>query len=279
MMETKVILGKPDAELVKILQQPAAVLAKLKNLIIGDDATYQSAAAERRKIKTLTAQIDSIRVDEKKPVLDASRTIDARYKEPLDYLKQADIMIGKKLVAWDDHVKEEARKEQERQNEIARKAEDKRRAVLAEQEARQREKERIAREEQERLEREAAMAKNAEERERLAQEAEKRQKEADRAAEEAEKRQAAAEAVQIDAPVVMAAPAKAEGTHYKDQWRAEVVDLKALIDAVAAGRSPEMFILANQSALDKQAKATKDLMPVAGVKFWNDRIPVSKKIK
>lgn len=62
-----------------------------------------------------------------------------------------------------------------------------------------------------------------------------------------------------------------KGTTFKDNWVGEVVDLAALIKAVAEGRAPANLIKADESAINRQAKATKDTFKIDGIRFWNDR--------
>lgn len=78
----------------------------------------------------------------------------------------------------------------------------------------------------------------------------------------------------IEAPVVSVASTmpKVAGIVYRDQWKAHHdIDLKALAGAVASGAVPDTFLIANLSALNSFAKATKGCQAVPGVKFWNDR--------
>jgi hypothetical protein len=126
-----------------------------------------------------------------------------------------------------------------------------------------------------------------EERQRAAQaEAERQEREA---------REAAAIAAEIDgdletaeviqaAPVLAVAPPveptyqKASGITKRDNWKARVVNLKALAKAVASGKMPVDYILPNQSVLDARAKADKSLLQIPGVQPYNDPI-ISGKAK
>lgn len=65
---------------------------------------------------------------------------------------------------------------------------------------------------------------------------------------------------------------KAQGISIKDNWVAEVVDFKLLVQAVAQGKAPIVFLMENQVMLNKQAKATKDSITYPGVKFVNKKI-------
>lgn len=83
-------------------------------------------------------------------------------------------------------------------------------------------------------------------------------------------RQSAQETFVTPKPVESKVP-EVTGTTFKDNWVGEVVDLSALIKAVAEGRAPENLLMANAPAINKQAKATKDSFKIPGVRFWNEK--------
>jgi len=118
------------------------------------------------------------------------------------------------------------------------------------------------------------------EEERTAEEKRKAEAIARKAAEDAQL--AAAEALQaegltnaataiLEAPVVIPkvsveGPVKAEGTTYTDRYSAEVVDLMALVKAVAEGKAPASAICANEAWLGQWARLTKGTEAMPGVK-------------
>ena len=64
------------------------------------------------------------------------------------------------------------------------------------------------------------------------------------------------------------APARAKGTSTQTTWRAEVVDLPALVLAIATGDAPISLIKPDQSTIDALARATKQEGVVfPGVRF------------
>lgn len=77
------------------------------------------------------------------------------------------------------------------------------------------------------------------------------------------------------APMTSAAP-KIKGLSFRDNYSAQVVDLKALIKAVAAGTVPMAAILPNESFLNSQAKQLKGEFNYPGVKCLKNNIPVSR---
>jgi hypothetical protein len=119
--------------------------------------------------------------------------------------------------------------------------------------------------------------------------AEERRKAEERARKEAEdKRLREAEAlaqagmneaasVALEAPLDIAefikapeGPVAASGISYRANWKAEVVDLMALVQAVAAGRLPVAVLLPNMPALNQMAKAYHNTQEIPGVRQFND---------
>lgn len=79
----------------------------------------------------------------------------------------------------------------------------------------------------------------------------------------------------IEAPVVSVAKMmpKVQGLTYRDQWKAHPeVNVRQLAAAVAAGAVPATFLTPNMTAINQFARATQGAQPVAGVRFFNDRI-------
>ena len=56
-----------------------------------------------------------------------------------------------------------------------------------------------------------------------------------------------------------------------DGWRAEVIDLLALVRAVAAGTAPLAALLPNQEFLDQAATRDRDALALPGVKARPER--------
>jgi hypothetical protein len=69
----------------------------------------------------------------------------------------------------------------------------------------------------------------------------------------------AAEKIQSGAP----------GRVVQQNWKAEVVDLMALVQAVAAGTMPLIYLEANMTALNQAAKAMKGACNIPGVKAYD----------
>jgi len=86
----------------------------------------------------------------------------------------------------------------------------------------------------------------------------------------------AAEAV-LDTPVVIqkitvAEPIKAGGESFRETWGSEVVDLMALVKAVAAGTQPLAYLEPNTTALNSAARMFKGTVQIPGVKITSETI-------
>lgn len=77
----------------------------------------------------------------------------------------------------------------------------------------------------------------------------------------------------IDTPAVIAPTntPKVAGVSYRETWRAEVTDLKALCRAIADGAQPTALVTANTSALNGLARSLKGQGKVPGVKFVSEK--------
>ncbi len=82
----------------------------------------------------------------------------------------------------------------------------------------------------------------------------------------------------VDAPVaVVAAPvqatyAKVSGISKRDNWKAKVTDLHALVKAAAKDKSLLPYLLPNDQALNARAKADKQTLNLPGVVAYNDSV-------
>lgn len=84
------------------------------------------------------------------------------------------------------------------------------------------------------------------------------------------------EAATPPAPIIVPAavtppPPKAEGVSFRKTYRAEVTDLRALVEAVAKGQVPLAYVEANLSALNQAARALKEELAVPGVRVIDER--------
>ncbi|HMN09341.1 MAG TPA: hypothetical protein PKC83_11195 [Gemmatimonadaceae bacterium] len=77
----------------------------------------------------------------------------------------------------------------------------------------------------------------------------------------------------VVAPVVIVQKAtpKVESISYREQWRAEVVDLAALIRAAADNPQLVPLLLPNTTAVNGMARSLKGAMRVPGVRVYSER--------
>lgn len=69
---------------------------------------------------------------------------------------------------------------------------------------------------------------------------------------------------------------RAEGVSFRDSYRAEVTDLQALVQAVAAGAQPLTLLQPNMTALNQMARALREQMQVPGVRVAVERTAVAR---
>lgn len=125
----------------------------------------------------------------------------------------------------------------------------------------------------------AEQARAAEERRKAEEEARKKAEEEQLAAAEILQKEGlsqAAEAV-LEMPTVVpkvtvAEPVKAGGESYRELWSAEVVDLMALVKAVAEGRQPLAYLEPSMSTLNKAAAMFKGTVSIPGIKIKSETI-------
>lgn len=72
-------------------------------------------------------------------------------------------------------------------------------------------------------------------------------------------------------PLQVNAPPAARGMSFPTTWSAEIVDLMALVKAIAAGTQPITLIEANMVALNGLARALKDALAIPGVRAKSTR--------
>jgi uncharacterized protein YhaN len=135
------------------------------------------------------------------------------------------------------------------------------------------EQERLRLAEQKRLEEEARKA----EEERRLQEAIEAEEEAkangltaQEAAQEAEA--VLQEPIYVAPVVIQKTTPKVQGVVFREIWKAQVVDLRALVNAVAAGKAPIQALKADEVFLGQQARSLKSALNLPGVKSFSERV-------
>jgi len=247
-------------EIATIEQQATGLVGQAEAIVVRDQATLDEAASMSRSVAAYIKRVGEV-LD---PICEAThRAWKVALGQRADLLKPADAakhLLGRRMAAYEQEV-----------------------------ENRRREAERIAQRERERLEA-AERARVLAEQRRLQEEEDQRALDAAAAAEAAGDTVLAerliAEPVVVEAPapmpvfvpppaVTLAAP-KAEGISFRDNWSAQVVDLAALVKAVASGSQPLALVLPNQVGLNGLARSLKSGLAVPGVRAVNDRIAATK---
>ena len=198
-----------------------------------------------------------------KPLKEAAKAAHSaicdKEKEGTVLVDEAEAIVKVKVLAWDRQEAARIAEQQRILDEAARKV---REAQEAKARA-QREKEEAARREEEAARARAAQLEGEAKRKAL-EEAEKAAKAASAAAAKAEATEIRAASV---AAVQVAADTKTEGASVSVTWKAECVDLAALIAAAVPGSTAASMLTFESKAADVFAKATKGKVAVPGVRF------------
>jgi hypothetical protein len=217
---------------------------------IEDQISYGKAAEFLSEIKGKYKELEVERKKITVPLDNAKKAVQALFNRPKEVLESIEGIIKNKMI---EYAEGQERKRQEEQARLDRIAEQERKKK-EEQERAWREKEEAARREAARLEAEGK-----------AEEARKAQEAADKAAAKAEERSQAAD--DVFAPIAAPKVEKVAGVSYRENWTAEVVDFSLL---------PDVYKLPDMVKLNKQAKATKNSVPIPGVVFKMEKILASK---
>lgn len=219
----------------EVRQEAASWPEQARALAVVDDATSVRASEMLKGIKALRQRIAETFDPHIKRAHDAHRALCREKQEAEAPLTEAETILKRGLVAYDD-AQEAARRVRERElEEQARREEETRRLDAAAA-----------------LEREAQAAGDP----TLLYEAEEMI------------------AAPVPTPVVSVAKTtpKVAGIVYRDNWKAHPdVDVKALAAAITSGAVSVTLLLPNMTALNQLARATKGSQPIPGVRFFNDR--------
>ena len=129
------------------------------------------------------------------------------------------------------------------------------------------EQERIRKEEEARLQ---EIARKEEERIRKQLEAKAEKAEAKGNTEKAEELKQQAESTFISRPTVAPTVDRIKGLGIKENWKADIYDLLALVKAVAEGTAPIDYLAANTTLLNSQARNLKASFKCPGVRAVSD---------
>ena len=233
-------------------------------LTIDSPAMLEAAAEELRSIKAKRNDIESKRKSIVDPINKAKDAIQALFNPALALLDQAEAKLKRAIGAYQDEQRRIAVEAQRKADEEAARERARLQAEAAAAEAKAREQA----DELRRKSEEAAAAGNAEKAAKLASQAASKE---EIGIEKAQTIQA--EAAATVAPVVRSGPAKVEGISGRDNWKAEVIDVKALVQHIIANR-PDLISLIEikASGINQLAKAQKSALVLPGVRVYNDKI-------
>lgn len=198
---------------------------------------YNEAADLRKQLKSRRKVLDDERKKVVQPLDKIRQTVQGWFKPALDAIDSGVAVLDRNMGTW-----------------------------YQEQERKRREAERRIREQQER---EAEQArKNAEKKaERL-----RAKGDEDRAQEVIDQVE---QAPPPPAPV-LSGPNQPEGTHARKYYKAEVVDKRKLIAAVAAGEVPDDVLVPDMKVLNGLARSLKQSLKYPGVRVVEDTKPVTR---
>lgn len=254
-------------ELVELPQAAAAnkeanaLLDVAKAYTIDSPEMYELATDELRNIATAKARMTETRLSITRPMDAAKARVMDLFRAPLERLEEADRVLRGAALDWkraeDARIaKERAEAERQERERLAELARQQREAEAAERKAREEADKAMAAGDTQAMT--AALV----------------------AAEEASsQREAAEDAVELAevAPVaaMVAAPVKAAGISGRVTWKAEVVDLGALVTAAAnalakGDDSLLAHLLPNTTSLGQVAKALKDKARIPGVRVYGE---------
>lgn len=244
----------------------ANVLSKeIDALNIKDQASYEIGSVLSKTVKDRIKLAESMQKSITDPINMALKAVKSLFAPVLSTLESDKEIIGEKLVEYDNEQQRIQREAEEKLRREAAAEEARLRKIKEDQERAWREKEEIARKEAEAL----ALAGRQEE-------ALKAIKEADKALAKAQERAQEAAEVSVVAPILAPTAPRPTGQSFQERWSGECVDLMALVKAVAAGKASPMLIMANGPAINKQATATKNSLPIDGIRWACTKIPVNR---
>lgn len=243
----------PDSD--ALIQEADKAIALHGSFAIATADQYQDAAAKLQIVKGFAKKWEAMRKELKEPILEAGKRIDELFKPAQTRLTQAETIIKKAVVDYNNELERKRQEEQRKAEEAARKERERI-------EAEARKAQEAARQKAEQLAKEAAKAAAKGDAEAAAKAQQKAAKVMERAEEKNEALAMKASAVQV-AQVAAPAPPKVKGLSMRTMWSARIVN----VDLV-----PREYLIVNEAALNKVAEATKGAIKIPGVEFESRQI-------
>lgn len=250
-----------SAEAIEAKQIVEKAVALTTNFRVTTAEQYSSGGEALKEIKGAQKRLEALRVAITAPLNAALKAANDLFRAPAEQLVEAEKAIKTELIRYQDEQERIRREEQRKLEEAARREREK--AESAARAAREK-----AEEEAAELRRKAdaeAAAGRAAEAARLAARADQKVERAEIKADTFE--QVAATVV---APVIRREAPKVAGLATRKVWKAEVVDLMALVKAVAEGKAPLALLMANDKLIGQQARSLGAEFVTPGIKVWSE---------
>jgi len=226
------VVTQAEQEAITKLVNPLVVAAREFKVIT--HAGYEQAGERLKLIKGAQKELAAKKKKVLDPALAAVKAIRDLFAAPEAEIAEAEGLIKRSMISFDDEQEKLRREEQRKLDEAARKEREKAEAIEAE---------------NRRKAEEARVAGDTKKAQRLE---EKADVAADRAA-------------TVVAAQVIREPPRVSGTSIRENWSAVVTDRNALVAAVAAGTVSALALEPSMPFLNKMAKAMKKEMNIPGV--------------
>lgn len=236
-----------------------AMLAAAQSCKVTNAAEYEAAGAELKRIKSKANDLEARRLAMTRPLDEAKSRIMEFFKAPKQYLADAESSIKRAIGAYDAEQRRLQQEAEKAAAEAARKERERMEAEAAKAEQAAREK----------REREEAKARELEAKGRAA-EAEAKRKAAEEAEaarlREAEAKRAAAASMPT-APVVHFEQPKVAGVSSRQVWKFEIVDPELL---------PRKFLVPDEKAIGGVVRSLGDKADIPGVRVYPETVISSR---
>lgn len=223
---------------IQAAEKAKQMLAIAQLYVIDSPAMAEAANEDLKSIKSIAKALDDTRKEIKKPFADKATAVDKFFKEPKDFLDKAESCLKKALSGFLFEQERKRREAEERAREAAQ-------AELV-----RMEEERKARASVQELDLNGAVDADFEE---------------------------------VQPPPVVPTEvvtwdqaANLSGLVQKKIWKAEVTDLKALLQAVIDGIAPADCVVVDQSFLNKMATSFKGSIEIPGV-LWKEETSLASR--
>jgi colicin import membrane protein len=249
---------RPPATLQKSAQD---ALATAKAYVIDSPEMFQMAAGELQQIKTLQKSVEKQRTDITGPMNAALKAVNALFKAPSDWLDQAEQVLKRAMLGYQQEEQRKQREEQQRRDREAAAERARVEAAAAAERARAEKEAQVLRDRAQ----EAAKTGDVESAARLATEADSRQEQGQMVVKELAQTKELISAATVEKTVP-----KVSGLSTRKVWKVEVTDKAAFVKYIAEHPEYLELVEPNTPAVNKLGLALKQACPIAGVRVYED---------